>query len=196
MQLREWKGFVWLTFPGYRPWLQGNQKQALETSRHITSTGKSREKQMHLCWQLVCCPLAYFTLTQAAGPSLGDGAAHGGLDPIDMPTGEHDLDNTSLRLSSQMILDCIKLKVKTHKLSIPLPCFEHAISLCLLWFCQPWGPRWAFFTEHDIHLIVCQNSLPQSGRREVTPAGCPPTTSALWHVCTHAHAQTQAYTHL
>ena len=113
-----------------------------------------------------------------------------------MPTGEHDLNNTSLRPSSQMILDCIKLKVTHSPLLSPALTCSFTLSLVILTApgtslgCFHWAwypsymsefPSWNRTVFHFIIVLSIQTCF---------------YLLALWLLClfdtdTHTHTKTE-----
>lgn len=91
---------------------------AVTWNSHSTSTVKSGEKwvvssQTPLdTYMSGTQPQEMVALTMGRLPHLNQ-LKHSGQFPTDLPTGQHVLDSPSLRLSSQVVLDCVKLIIQT-----------------------------------------------------------------------------------
>lgn len=108
------KGLISLSFPGYGLFLQPSLSgRSMEQELHHT-------EEMHACMcagMLACAQLYFSTFPQFKAPCLGNGATHSrGLFPYQLtwlsltegPTGQPSVDNPSLTLPLQVILDDVR----------------------------------------------------------------------------------------
>lgn len=115
--------------------LQGNRGRDLKLQ--VTSLVKNREKYTHTCAQLTFSTLMQSgTQTQGKMPPKGDWLSPHSLEQsrqylTDILKCQLDADNHSLRISPQMVGDCVKLTTKTnpHRTHVsPYPCLPVPMS--------------------------------------------------------------------
>lgn len=114
---------LWLPVPLQSITVEKSQRQVLETTGHIISVvRKQRSRNACLCSahflysHTEAYRMAPLTVGSASHPNELNGQAH-----TDTLTGHSDLDNPSLRHSTKVILDCVKMTITAITLSFPLP---------------------------------------------------------------------------
>lgn len=101
--------------------------------------------------------------------SLGHGAAHSrwglltSINNLQIARGQSDLDNSSFKLSSQMILDCVELTVKSFPTSLHITSAE-------MWTRVP-STYWVFARHRHSYVTFWTCLLLGDGRRVMDPGG-------------------------
>lgn len=122
---------------------------------------------MHIC----CVRFTFSTLIHSRDLCLGNSATHSGLDfltsinksiPADMPTVQLKIQNSSLRLSCQMMVGCIKLRITSYMVNqfllIYIFCSQIKLNIIYInfqiYFFQQWGVKNA--KKPDLH-FACED---------------------------------------